>query len=535
MKSYIKYFALAFAGVSMVACNDLDTEPLGSTVTSVQKADVVAANPEMAEAGLQGLPQSLKLYMRNYSSIHTDFAVPSMFLITDSRGMDLYSLNIGYNWYSAAAEMGDFAGNYYDNLLFWNTYYKIIKAANDLLDGTPAGEDVADEIKFYRSQSYAFRAYAYLNLAQMYQFTYAKDPQARTVPLITAENMVEVGMNGCPRATGEELYGQILSDIDNAINLLSEVPSSIVPSKRFVNLTAAYGLKARTMMFMANWSEALAAADKAIALATADGLSPYTMAEASVPAFVSLSDHNFMWGIENLSSESFTQGVVNFASMMGSWMNNGYCSTGTYRMVNNKLYNSISATDVRKGWWLDGSAQPAAAMPAAYKSYIASCIGSGAQFLPYTQVKFGAASTGPGTPNGATDVPLMRVEEMYLIKAEAEGMTSPATGAQTLVNFIRTYRDSGYAFNGSSAEAVQDEVWKQRRIELWGEGFSYFDMMRLQKPLDRRGSGICPEWTFLVEPGDPVLIYEIVQPEVETNKLLGDYLNGASVPDPVTE
>lgn len=534
MKSYIKYLTFALAGVAMVACNDLDTEPMGGTVTSKQKADVVAANPAMAEAGLEGLPQSLKLYMSNYD-VHTDFGVPSLFLITDSRGMDLYSLNIGYNWYSGAAEMGDFAGNYYDNLIFWNTYYKIIKSSNDLLDGTPSGDDVAEEIKFFRSQSYAYRAYAYLNLAQMYQFTYAKDPEARTVPLITDANMVEVGMNGCPRATGTEIYAQILSDIENTINLLEAIPDYNIPSKRFVNLAVAYGLRARTMLFMQNWAGAVEAADKAISLAKAAGLSPYSIAEASQPAFVSLDDHNFMWGIQNLTSEAFTGGVVNFASMMGSWMSNGYCSTGTYRMINNALYEEIPTTDVRKGWWLNGSAAPAASMPAAYKSYIASCVGKANAFLPYTQVKFGAASTGPGTPNGATDVPLMRVEEMYLIKAEAEGMQSPATGAQTLSNFVKTYRDSNYSFSASSSQALQDEVWKQRRLELWGEGFSYFDMMRLQKTLDRRGSGIDPAWVFVVAPDDPVLIYEIVQPEVQTNKLIGDYQNGASVPEPVAD
>lgn len=534
MKSYTKYFTLAFAAVSMVACNDLDTEPLGSTITSQQKADVVAANPEMAAAGLEGLPQSAKLIMSNYD-VHTDFGVASMFLITDSRGMDMYSLNIGYNWYSAAAEMGDFAGNYYDNLLFWNTYYKMIKSSNDLLDGTPSGDDVADEIKFYRSQSYAFRAYAYLNLAQMYQFTYAKNPEAPTVPLITDENMVEVGMNGCPRATGVEIYEQINSDIDRAIELLEQVPSTVIPSKRFINLAAAYGLRARTLLFMQNWSDASKAADKAIELAKANGLSPYTIAEASVPGFASISDHNIMWAIENLSTESFTQGVVNFASMMGSWMSNGYCSTGTYRMINKNLYEEIPSSDVRKGWWLDANANPSSTMPATYKAYIASCVGKGSEFLPYTQVKFAAASTGPGTPNGATDVPLMRIEEMYLIKAEAEGMIAPATGAQTLSAFIKTYRDSNYSYSSSSASELQDEIWKHRRLELWGEGFSYFDMMRLQKTLDRRGSGIDPAWVFVVAPDDPVLIYEIVQPEVEANKLLGEYLNGASVPMPVSD
>ena len=534
MKSFIKYITFALTGAAMVACNDLDTEPLGSTVTSDQKADVVAGNPEMAAAGLEGLPQSLKLYMTNYD-VHTDFGVPSMFLVTDSRGMDMYSLNIGYNWYSAAAEMSDFGGSYYDNLLFWNTYYKVIKAANDLLDGTPADDDVVDDIKFYRSQSYAFRAYAYFNLAQMYQFTYAKDPEARTVPLITDENMVEVGMYGCPRATGTEIYGQILSDLDKTITLLEAIPGYQIPSKRFVSLAAAYGLKARAYLFMQNWSEAVAAADKAIALANEMGLSPYTVAEASQPAFVSLDDHNFIWGIQNLSTESFTGGVVNFASMMGSWMTNGYCSTGTYRMINKLLYNEIPTTDVRKGWWLDANATPAAAMPTAYKSYIASCKGKGSEFLPYTQVKFGAASTGPGTPSGATDIPLMRVEELYLIKAEAEGMTAPATGAQTLASFVKAYRDTNYSFSASSAQALQDEVWKQRRLELWGEGFSYFDMMRLQKPLDRRGSGIDAAWVYLVDADDPVLIYEIVQPEVQTNKLLGEYQNFASVPTPVAD
>lgn len=535
MKSYIKFFTIALAGSAMVACNDLDTMPLGSTVTSVQKADVVAANPAMAEAGLMGLPQSLKLVMNNYSDIHTDFGIPSMFLITDSRGMDLYSVNSGYNWYSAAASMADFGGNYYDNLLFWNTNFKSIKSSNDLLAGTPSGDDVADDIKFYRSQSYAYRAYAYLNLAQMYQFTYAKDPEARTVPLITDENMVEVGMNGCPRATGIEIYTQILNDIDAAIALLEQIPDYEIPDKRFVDVAVAYGLRARTMLFMQNWTAAAEAADKAIALASAKGLSPYSIAEAARPAFVNMNDHNFMWAIQNQSSESFTQGVVNFASMMGSWMSNGYCSSGTYRMINKKLYNSIPTTDVRKGWWLDANATPAATLPADYKAYITSCKGKGSEFLPFTQVKFGAAASGPGQPDGATDVPLMRVEELYLIKAEAQGMTAPSTGAQTLTTFIKTYRDSNYSFSASSAKELQDEVWKHRRLELWGEGFSYADMMRLQKPLNRCGSGIDAAWIFYVAPDDPILLYEIVQPETQSNKLIGDFQNGASVPSPVTD
>ena len=64
----------------------------------------------------------------------------------------------------------------------------------------------------------------------------------------------------------------------------------------------------------------------------------------------------------------------------------------------------------------------------------------------------------------------MRVEEMYLIKAEALAMSGqPAAGAQVLTDFVKTYRDPAFTLTAGTAEAVQDAVWMQRRVELWGE------------------------------------------------------------------
>ena len=76
----------------------------------------------------------------------------------------------------------------------------------------------------------------------------------------------------------------------------------------------------------------------------------------------------------------------------------------------------------------------------------------------------------------------MRVEEMYLILAEAQAMNGDAAaGKTTLENFVKTYRDPAYVVAGDAQEAV----WIQRRIELWGEGFEYFDLMRLRKGVRR--------------------------------------------------
>ena len=56
-------------------------------------------------------------------------------------------------------------------------------------------------------------------------------------------------------------------------------------------------------------------------------------------------------------------------------------------------------------------------------------------------------------------------------------------GKSTLENFVRTYRDPSFTSKANSAQDFQDEVWLQRRMELWGEGFSLFDILRLKKPV----------------------------------------------------
>ena len=88
-------------------------------------------------------------------------------------------------------------------------------------------------------------------------------------------------------------------------------------------------------------------------------------------------------------------------------------------------------------------------------------------------------------------IPLMRVEEMYLIEAEAAGMQEESRGIQLLTTFAKT-RDPQYvyglhneAYGNSSTSQFQNEVWWQRRVELWGEGFATFDIKRLNKGIIR--------------------------------------------------
>lgn len=543
----IKYlFAVALASVSLSACNDLDTEPFGSIVTQDQKKQIVEDNPEMAAASVNALPQMVsELFGLFYPGavVHTDFGWPSAMLVLDSRGMDMPSPLLGYNWYTAALEMSDFGYNYYDNYILWRTNYNLIGSANSvaaLIDPTIDN----GEMQYFRAQALGFRAWCYMNLAQAYQFTYAKNPQAPTVPLILDTNLDEAAANGCARATGEELYAQVVADLTEAIELLDKAEangytrksmnvSSTILEKTFMNQAVCYGLRARSNLLTQNYPAAAADAQKAIDLAKKEGLSPASMTEVSVPSFYDINEHNWMWGY--YTDPEVGNSLVCWGGQMSPWHANSYPAAGAYRCINAKLYESISSNDVRKGWWLNGSGAAGNTLPSQYREWMANSTAMGIQkMLPYCGTKFGAYQNTPGSSN-AEDVPLMRVEEMYLILAEAQGMQNVGQGVSTLTNFVKSYRQQNYTCKAASTEDFVNEVWFQRRIELWGEGFSYYDMMRLQKPLDRRGGGFDPSIVFNISPSDPVLIYEIVQSESQNNPLIGDTSNGASIPQPVQD
>lgn len=97
----------------------------------------------------------------------------------------------------------------------------------------------------------------------------------------------------------------------------------------------------------------------------------------------------------------------------------------------------------------------------------------------------------PVATAGAVDVPLMRVEEMKLIEIEAAGMQNESKGIEMLTEFAKK-RDPQYeygkhneAYGNTSTSKFQNEVWWQRRVELWGEGFATFDIKRLNKGIIR--------------------------------------------------
>ena len=177
-----------------------------------------------------------------------------------------------------------------------------------------------------------------------------------------------------------------------------------------------------------------------------------------------------------------------------SFSGDGYSAgTQVYSCINNILYDRIPKSDVRKGWWVDKDLESPLLADVSWNGTSGNAV-AGLEidnvkmaFLPYTNVKFGMNQIG-GTLNDE-DWPLMRVEEMILIQAEGLARSGSEAQAKALLeDFVRTYRDPAYSAD-ASGRSLADEIWFQRRVELWGEGFSNSDTRRLGKPLVRFHEG----------------------------------------------
>lgn len=525
MKKINKHIVLALAALMVsVSCTDLDTYPESKYVTEDQKGETVELDPSKAEAGVNAIFTQFSTYMTviKETARHNDFGYPAVMLMLDSNGYDMIAKDDGYNWFSAELTYENRINTSYGCRIIWGTMYNQIYAANNVIASIDP-ETTDPEAQFYLAQALATRAFDYWVLAQLFQFNYVGNESKPCVPLITEENSASVGVDGAPRSTVAETYELILGDINKAVELM-ESTTKKPQDKRYISTAVAYGLRARINLTMQKWPEAADDAQKAINNSGA----PYSIDDVKRPTFNNSTASSWMWGILIAETDRVvTSGIVNFPSHMGS-LNYGYNTYFNGRQINKKLYSSIPSTDARKGWWLNEN-KYSPNLTEEEMAYVAKN-----EFPGYTHMKYAPYNNVLANSTNASDIPLMRVEEMYLIRAEGLAMSGNSSEAKTLLeSFIQTYRDPEYTCRASSSTDIQEEVYHQRRIELWGEGLSWFDIMRLNKNVDRRGAGYPNAPTiFNITAGSPILLYRIPEKEVEANAQISQADNNEAAPLP---
>lgn len=524
MKLTNKYLMFASAAFMLVSCN-LDKFPEGQYVSDNQKEDIIDQRPNLITAEVNAMAATLNVFgtiSDDATTYHNDYGIAAVAQFYEQSGQDMPVTTSGYNWFNSAQDFSDRIYTSAGDELIWKTYYNHLKAANNVLSLTEGSED--ESMKIYRGQAFASRAFDYLNLAQTYQFTYAGHENEPCVPIIT-ESMSEEEQQKNSRATVQQVYDQIMSDLNQAIELLAGYDNG--SNKGQIDEAVAYGLRARANLLMQKWADAAKDAEKAMA-----GGSPQSLAEVSKPTFNSASANSWLWAVMiTPDNDVVTTGIINWPSHLCSLTGNGYTTlTGAWRYVSDKLYDQISETDIRKQWFVS---------PDTTSTLIDNESVGGESVVdyfglaPYVNVKFGAYQDVMGNTTNSQDWPLMRVEEMIFIKSEGEAMSGNLSRAKTtLEEFVKTHRDPSYTCKATSAQEMQDEIWMQRRVELWGEGFALFDILRLKKPIERKGTNYEAIIQYDLEPESQIMIYRIPLGEIESNEGISETDNNPAAPQP---
>lgn len=483
MKKLI-YSLSAAAVLTFTACKKdyLDTMPSDSYAS-----EQVFTNVSGALSALNGIHRSLYMQYDNQDQ----GGQGSMMILNDMLGDDLVNTFTGNGWWNASYQWQMHRNTSATLLKFsYRFYYKVIANANMILshiDAAPGDDDLRNEVK---GQAYAYRAWAHFNLVQMFAERYDATKADNSQPGIVL--LLDNSIESKPRSTVQQTYERINIDADSAVLLLNG--SAGLGNKSHLNGFSANGIKARVALAQQDYANA--------AKYAAEAKKGYQLMSNAdyLAGFNNYENPEWIWGSHQISEQ--TTYFYSFFAYMSANFNSTAIRTNP-KAINNTLYNKISSTDIRKQMWsADGTGIP---------------IPPGGVTAPYINKKFLAASSS----SSIGDVPNMRAAEMYLIEAEADARLGNYAAAADVLYTLAVNRDPSYVKSTNVGDALIDEIMTQRRVELWGEGFRFFDLKRLNQPLDRTGtnhSSTLANGTMQVPAGDVRWQFLIPQDEINANK-----------------
>lgn len=444
-----------------VPTNSVTDEDLFSTVNG-------------AETALNGIHRSTYAYYDN----HGRFGQKSIDIIIDFMADDYLQLERGYGWFVRWYQYLESRNINSEDLEYaWSYYYDIIDNVNLLLANVDNASDAAlneSLVKNIKGQAYAYRAYSYWQLVQMfaYRYDYNGNNTQLGVPLVL-DNSGE----SKPRSTVQEVYEQIFSDIDQAITLLTESDESR-PNKSHINLNVAQGFKARFALTTGDWATAADMANKA--------RQGYELTSNYKNGWNDSNDSEWIWGAVLIDEQQ-----TSYASFFSHVDPNfgGYATLGSFKLGSTEIIDYMADSDQRKQL--------------------------------FDEDRVGYKFTGFG--DWTNDYIYMRSGEMYLIEAEALARQNKDTEAQDVIFELTKNRDPEAQKPTVTGEALIQHILMERRCDLWGDGFRLFDIKRLNIAMDRRNKG--HNETFwdkagYFEAGAKELLFLIPKQEMDANPLM---------------
>lgn len=433
---FISILVLIFAGLSSCDKDFLNRAPILE-----ESEELVLSNFDGINAATAGL------YAAFYSGNWYGAQLP---IITDLKGDNgksspkssgRYQQN--YNWNQDASQT---------MIGLWSAAYVSITSASNVINAAPDAVLRPGETQSMIDQCVAealfIRALAHFDLVRVFAQPYTHTTTGLGVPVITTTRISQPERN-----TIQEVYDQIEKDLLEAVGLFASNTTTFYNTYRpgyadlraYASVDAVNALLARVYLYKGDYVKASTYATKVI-----DSPSNYALYTAA--------NYVSSWGVNAASEVVFEVFGSTGNSFWPSWEEIGYLydPNGSYGDVcaTNALLSLYEATDVRRD---------------IYKTH--------ASYPGYFWPSFKYPGKDGNTRQN--NIPVFRLSEMYLIRAEA-ALNGAAGDALADYNAIRTKR--GLTAAGA---VTMDDIFDERRRELAFEGHILFDYARLKKTLVR--------------------------------------------------
>jgi hypothetical protein len=307
----------------------------------------------------------------------------------------------------------------------WSTYYLNIYGANSAIEGIASSVGMSDKAKaYYTGEAKFIRAFNYFYLVNLFG----------DVPLITT---TEVSKNSnISRSPVSEIYSQIISDLKDAQQNLGSDYSFTGGEHTRANKWVATAFLAKVYLYLKDYSNSYNQANDLIISGA------YTLLNAPDGIFAkNNSEAIYQWANSTGESNSVASSFI--------------FTTTPILICTDFLLNSFEASDKRKTTWIKAGVYSG-------KTY----------YYPY---KF--TNTLTTTTEYYT---VLRLAEIYLIRAEAEAQLNKVPDAVSDINIIRAKHGglSGLSTSISQSNCLT-AIMHERQVELFTEGVNrWLDLKR---------------------------------------------------------
>lgn len=330
----------------------------------------------------------------------------------------------------------------------FGTSFNTIRRANAILENIEKFPESAFKSNA-KGQALAVRGLSYFDLSRVYSRTYLNATIAdSTVPYVTTTDYSI--MPSKEPLTG--FYDKVIADLELAKTLIASTNGVGKLDKASVS-----GLLSRVYLYKGDWAKCITSANEAL------GGSPNLPTIANFPGiWTDATEAGVLFKVRNTTTDNINSLGVNYYQ----FVDGGFKSEFNVEYNLNALYTT---TDVRKAAYINTSA------------YLG---------LTYNHVYKYNARAAAGSVRGVVDAKVLRTAEVLLNRAEAYFRSTPANETAALADLVllKTNRYTGYVPEVLSGQALLNEIYLQRRLELAFEGDRFFDLKRRNLPVQRDGT-----------------------------------------------